>query len=88
LRGNIGSIVSKLVSTVGAEKKVSQDSSFQKGDLAKEQPINEGATGDGWDSHGSQVEKSLWISIGYRGTQAYGNQAGQGDKGDLHSHFV
>ena len=36
---------------------------FQKGDLAKEEPINKGATSDGWNSHGSQIEKSIGISF-------------------------
>ena len=40
---------------------------FQKGDLAKEKPINKGATSDGWNSHGSQIEKSIGISFRDRG---------------------
>lgn len=83
MRGNIGGIIGKFISTSGSEKKVCQDSSFQKGDLAEEQPINEGATSDGRNSHSSQVEKGFWISIWDRGADAYGNQTSQGDKGDL-----
>ena len=40
---------------------------FQKCDLAKEKPINKGATSDGWNSHSSQIEKSIGISFGDRG---------------------
>ena len=56
---------------------------FQKGDLAEEQPINKGATSDGRNSNSSQVEKGFWISIWDRGADAYGNQTSQGDKCDL-----
>merc|ERR1712054_509688 len=72
LRGNIGGIrrISKLISASGSEKKVSQNGSFQKGDLAKEQPINEGATGDSRNGNSSQVEKSFWVSFWDRSTNA------------------
>ena len=60
---------------------------FQEGDLAEEKPVNEGATGDGGDGHGSQIEEGVGIGLGVRrggrGADGHGSKASHGQDCDL-----
>ena len=58
---------------------------FQEGDLAEEKPVNEGATGDGGDGHGSQIEEGVSLGVWRRGRSAdsHGNQTSHGQDCNL-----
>ena len=58
---------------------------FQEGDLAEEKTVNEGATGDGGDGHGSQIEEGVSLGVWRRGRSAdsHGNQTSHGQDCNL-----
>merc|ERR1740123_1883868 len=83
--GAIG--VSSLIGGVGAQQEVGKEGGFQEGNLAEEKPVNEGATGDGGDGHGSKIEEG--VSLGFRrrgrGADGHGSKASHGQDCNLHS---
>merc|ERR1719158_65340 len=73
-----------------SQEKIGEDGGFQKGDLAKQQPVYKGIVGDGWQSDGTEAgaKEGLGLRVGSRLAIDCDGQTGCEDEvRDLHFSF-